>query len=46
MEDVVKIDVKTNDDEVKQIRENHGSLFKNEQFWDAIEVTILNVEYK
>ena len=43
--DVGKLNAKTNNDEIKQIRENHDTLFKNETFWETIKVAIaLNVE--
>jgi len=44
--EVGKLDAKKNDpDEVKQIREDHNTLFSNDQFWDVLKVAIaLNVD--
>ena len=43
--DVGKLESKKNNDEVKQIREDHSVLFSNENFWNTIKVAIaLNVE--
>ena len=44
--EVGKLDAKKNDpDEVIQIREDHNTLFTNDQFWDVLKVAIaLNVD--
>ena len=46
VEEVGKLDSKKNDpNEIKQIREDHNTLFKNDQFWDILKVAIsLNVD--
>ena len=45
IEDVGKLDKKDNNNEVKQIREDYTTLFKNEKFWDTLRVAVaLNVD--
>ena len=45
IEDVGKLDKKDNNNEVKQIREDYTTLFKNDKFWDTLRVAVaLNVD--
>ena len=46
VEEVGKLDSKKNDpDEIRLIREDHNTLFKNDQYWDILKVAIsLNVD--
>ena len=46
MEEVGKLDgKKKNNDEIKQIREEHNTFFQNEKFWNTLKVAIaLNVD--
>ena len=45
IDDVGKLDKKDNTNEVKQIREDYTTLFKNDKFWNTLRVAIaLNVD--
>ena len=46
VEEVGKLESKKdNNDEIKQIREDHNTLFKNEKFWEILKVAVaLNVD--
>ena len=45
MEEVGKLDSKKNNNEIKQIREDYTTLFKNEKYWEILKVAVaLNVD--
>ena len=45
MEEVGKLDSKKNNNEIKQIREDYTTLFKNEKYWETLKVAVaLNVD--
>ena len=45
VEEVGKLDSKKNNGEIKQIREDYKTLFKNDKYWDTLRVAIaLNVD--
>ncbi|MBR4618357.1 MAG: cation-translocating P-type ATPase [Bacilli bacterium] len=45
IEDVGKLDKKDNNNEVKQIREDYKTLFKNDKYWETLKVAVaLNVD--